>query len=757
MKKESLLPLVSAGLLAPFFLSTGVAADEVSAEQPAATAETVNQVQNPAAEQPAATAETLASQPPVVEVPEVTPADSSAATANADVAPRAVSLDAEAAQESKDLVILHTNDVHGRIVEDRNVIGDAKAAAVIKETKADLVVDAGDAFQGLPISNSSKGEERLKILNMVGYDAIAVGNHEFDFGLDQLRKYEKMLTFPILSANTYVDGARLFKASTIVDKDKTIEGDEFVVIGVTTPETATKTHPNNVVGVTFTEPITEVQNVIAQIESEARAEGKTYKNYVILAHLGVDATTPLEWRGDTLAEALSKNENLKGKRVILIDGHSHTVATATYGENVTYNQTGSYLNNIGKIVLKSDKLLGEASLISAADLKDQQPDPEIAAVVSRIKEAYDADNAVVIRANNTVELNGKRENVRVRETNLGNAVTDALYAYGQTGFQHPSHLAVTNGGGLRETIAKDKDITKGDVIAVLPFGNLISQITVKGQQIQDMFKRSISAIHQKDADGNVVLDENGLPLLEPSGYFLHVSGARVFFDPSLEPADRILKIQILDPESGKYQDLDLEKTYYLATNDFVAAGGDGYDMLGGAREEGPSMDEVFANFLKTADLSKYEVVNPNSRIVSVSKDADANKNGIEDWKELANPTEPAKPEQPENPTNPNQPSKPTNPSRPSKPLNPANPSQPNKPVQQEGQAGQDKQKPATKLVSLGHNPSYQAPAKVQATSSSASEAKSLPNTGTEDNAAAAVLGLGILATLGLVQSKRRKN
>ncbi|MHB9782737.1 cell surface ecto-5'-nucleotidase Nt5e [Streptococcus sp. 10F2] len=740
MKKESLLPLVSAGLLAPLFLSTGVAAEEVSTEQPA---ETVSQVQTPAAEQPAVTAESLASQPPVVEVPEVTSTDSKVSATSIDVAPRAVSADTEAPQESKDLVILHTNDVHGRIVEDRNVIGDAKAAAVIKETKADLVVDAGDAFQGLPISNSSKGEERLKILNMVGYDAIAVGNHEFDFGLDQLRKYEKMLTFPILSANTYVDGARLFKASTIVDRDENIEGDEFVVIGVTTPETATKTHPNNVVGVTFTEPITEVQNVIAQIESEARANGKSYKNYVILAHLGVDATTPLEWRGDTLAKALSQNENLKGKRVILIDGHSHTALSTTYGDNVTYNQTGSYLNNIGKIVLKSDKLLGEASLISAADLKDQQPDPEIAAVVSRIKEAYDADNAVVIRANNPVELKGNRENVRVRETNLGNIVTDALYNYGQTGFQHPSHLAVTNGGGLRETIVKDKDITKGDVIAVLPFGNLISQITVKGQQIQDMFKRSISAIHQKDANGNVVLDENGLPLLEPSGYFLHVSGARVFFDPTLEAADRILKIQILDPESGKYQDLDLEKTYYLATNDFVAAGGDGYDMLGGAREEGPSMDEVFAEFLKTADLSKYEVVNPNSRIISISKDSN--------WQELANPTEPAKPEQPENPSNPNQPSEPTKPSRPTNPANPA------KPEQQENQAGKDEQKPATKLVSLGHNPSYQAPAKVQAASSSTSDAKSLPNTGTEVSTTATVLGLGIFATLGMVQSKRRKN
>ncbi|MBF0845227.1 bifunctional metallophosphatase/5'-nucleotidase, partial [Streptococcus danieliae] len=572
MKKEALLPLVSAGLLAPLFLSTGVAADEVSAEQPA---EAVSQVESPAAEPALAPAASLAAQPPVVEVPETAAVEVAEAQAQAepkDVTARAASAEAEPAQTAQDLVILHTNDVHGRIVEDRNVIGDAKAAAVIKAEKAQqptLVVDAGDAFQGLPISNSSKGEERLKILNMVGYDAIAVGNHEFDFGLDQLRRYEQLLEFPILSANTYIDGARLFKASTIVDKTPDLAGDEFVVIGVTTPETATKTHPNNVVGVTFTEPIAEVQNVIAEIEAKAKAEGKSYKNYVILAHLGVDATTPLEWRGDSLAEALSKNESLKDKRIILIDGHSHTVATATYGSNVTYNQTGSYLNNIGKIVLKSDQLLGQTSLISAADLKNAEADPEIAAVVSRIKEAYDADNAVVVRANNTVELKGNRENVRVRETNLGNIVTDALYTYGQTGFQNPSHLAVTNGGGLRETIAKDKDITKGDVIAVLPFGNLISQITVKGQQIQDMFKRSLSAIHQKGADGNPVLDENGLPLLEPSGFFLHVSGARVFFDPTLEASERILKIQILDPETQTYQDLDLEKTYYLATNDFV--------------------------------------------------------------------------------------------------------------------------------------------------------------------------------------------
>ena len=161
------------------------------------------------------------------------------------------------------------------------------------------------------------------------YDAMAVGNYEFDFGLDEAKKYKGILKFPLLSSNTYVNGARLFEASTIVDKDKTVEGDEFVVIGVTTPETATKTHPKNIKGVTFTDPISEVNKVIEEVQAKARAEGKDYQHYVVLAHLGVDTTTPVEWRGSTLAEALSKNPRLKGKRVTVIDGHSHTVASTT--------------------------------------------------------------------------------------------------------------------------------------------------------------------------------------------------------------------------------------------------------------------------------------------------------------------------------------------------------------------------------------------------------------------------------------------
>lgn len=639
-KKDLLLPVLSTLLLSPVILAQQVQADEV---QTADTSSTIVQ-------QTETTGTSASVSNSALNTPETGSSGSTTDGATADAVAIEASTPTETtasstATDSIEAVIIHTNDVHGRILEEKGVIGDAKAAAVIEEERSKIentiVVDAGDAFQGLPISNSTKGEDRANIMNQVGYDAMAVGNHEFDFGMDQAIKYKETLNFPLLSANTYVNGARVFEASTIVDKTPTVVGDEFVVIGITTPETATKTHPKNIEGVTFADPITEVNKVIDEVEARALADNRVYNNYIILAHLGVDATTPVEWRGSTLAEALSQNSKLAGKRVIVIDGHSHTVQSATYGDNVTYNQTGSYLNNIGKVTLKSEQLLGEASLISAADTASVTPDALITELVNEIKVKYEAENAQVVIQNNPIELNGERSNVRVRETNLGNAVTDAIYAYGQTGFSNKTSLAVTNGGGLRATIAKNQPVTKGDIIAVLPFGNIISQITVTGQQIQDMFTKSLSSALQTDKEtGKFILDENGAPLFEASGGFLQISGATVFYDPTLPVKERVLLIGILNPETGEYDDLDLEKTYYLATNDFLAAGGDGYTMLGGAREEGPSMDSVFADYLKTADLSAYADINPYSRIIPVDSTLDTDEDGYPDFIEVIVGTDP---------------------------------------------------------------------------------------------------------------------
>lgn len=592
MKKKTVVATtLSTLLVSTAILANAVQADEVETNANATTPST-EVVATPATTNAASTADSTASSEsaaPLVSAtstlatptsePSVSAVASASETATSTAAATPVVTEtvtnASTSTNNDTVTVLHTNDVHGRMVEDdRNgVIGDALLSGIVNDYRSKgttLVFDSGDSFQGLPISNSSKGEDMATVMNAVGYDAMTVGNHEFDFGLDQLRRLSKQINFPIITSNVYVNGVRLFQPSTIVDKTPGVDGDEVVVIGVTTPETATKTHPRNIVGVTFKDPISEVEAVIDQVESNARAEGKDYKTYIVLAHLGIDTTTPVEWRGSTLAEALSNYAPLKGKHVLVLDGHSHTLHTATYGDNVTYNQTGSYLNNVGRVVYNSDRILSHGVITHDEAKKNYQVNPKIKAMLDDIQAKYKADSSKVVIENSPVKLSGDRMDVRVRETNLGNVVADALLDYGQSGFSHKSNLAVTNGGGLRETIAKDKPVTKGDIIAVLPFGNSVAQIQVTGQNIYDMFVKSLGSILQVNESGKNVFDENGQPLLEPSGGFLQVAGARVYYDTTLPTEKRILSIDILDPETGVYKPLNTTETYYLVTNDFLA-------------------------------------------------------------------------------------------------------------------------------------------------------------------------------------------
>ena len=414
MKKKTVVATtLSTLLVSTAILANAVQADEVETNANATTPST-EVVATPATTNAASTADSTASSEsaaPLVSAtstlatptsePSVSavPSASETATSTAAATPATETVTNASTSTNNDTVtVLHTNDVHGRMVEDdRNgVIGDALLSGIVNDYRSKgttLVFDSGDSFQGLPISNSSKGEDMATVMNAVGYDAMTVGNHEFDFGLDQLRRLSKQINFPIITSNVYVNGVRLFQPSTIVDKTPGVDGDEVVVIGVTTPETATKTHPRNIVGVTFKDPISEVEAVIDQVESNARAEGKDYKTYIVLAHLGIDTTTPVEWRGSTLAEALSNYAPLKGKRVLVLDGHSHTLHTATYGDNVTYNQTGSYLNNVGRIVYNSDRILSHGVITHDEAKKNYQVNPTLKAMLDDIQAKYKADSS----------------------------------------------------------------------------------------------------------------------------------------------------------------------------------------------------------------------------------------------------------------------------------------------------------------------------------------------------------------------------
>lgn len=493
--------------------------------------------------------------------------------------------------------ILHTNDIHGRFVEDDGkVIGMPKVKGLKNKEKPDLLLDSGDAFQGLPVSNNSKGEEMAKAMNSAGYDAMTLGNHEFDFGYDQLLKLKKQLNFPMITSNVYKNGKSDFKPSTIVKKN----GVRYGIVGVTTPET--KTSPSAVKGVEFKDPLTSVKRAMNGIKDQVDV-------FVILSHLGVDPNTKKEWRGDYLTDQLSKDKSFN-QSIIVLDGHSHTVIEngKSYGKNVLA-QTGTALENVGRIRFNRENNQTKnlkADLINVADTKNIKPDTKIEKQVNKANDDFLKATSTVIIPNNKVKLNGERNVARTQETNLGNLITDAMEDYASKKFSHQPDFAITNGGGIRASIDKGK-VTQNDIITVLPFGNLISQIKVKGSDVKKAFEHSLSAPTES---------KDGKSQLTANGGFLQVSKSiRIGFDINKKSGNRVTDIQILNHDTGKFEKLDPNKTYYVATNDFTANKGDGYDKFGGKREEGISLDEVVAQYIKKTDLSKYNTNKPG-RIIN---------------------------------------------------------------------------------------------------------------------------------------------
>lgn len=540
------------------------------------------------------------------------------------------------AKPSQTHTILHTNDIHGRLVEEEGrVIGMAKTKTIKDQHQPDLMLDAGDAFQGLPLSNQSKGEEMAKAMNAVGYDAMVAGNHEFDFGYDQLKKLESMLNFPILSSNVYKDGKLAFKPSTIIEKN----GVRYGIIGVTTPETKTKTSPTGIKGVTFDDPLKSVLR-------EMNALNGKVDTFVILSHLGVDSTTQETWRSDYLTQQINRRTQYTVPTIV-IDGHSHTVMQhgQMYGRDLLA-QTGTALANIGKIDFNfANNTVSDlkASLISVKDVAQVQPDPTVKAQVDKANDAFLKETSAVVIPNNTIVFEGERDHVRRHETNLGNAIADAMEAYSKDHFSQPADFAVTNSGGIRASINKG-EVTLNHIITVLPFGNTISQIKVKGSDVRAAFEHSLSAPTE-----NV----NGTTQLSANGGLLQISKSiRVYYDMAQPAGKRIKAIHVLNKQTGKFEALDLNRTYRIATNDFTASGGDGYTMFNGPREEGLSLDKVFADYLKQADLSQYDTTTP-TRII----DGDPEALETQEDKVIPFPKQPKAPKQAPSPNDTNQQSK----------------------------------------------------------------------------------------------------
>ncbi|WP_028551349.1 5'-nucleotidase C-terminal domain-containing protein [Paenibacillus sp. UNC451MF] len=437
---------------------------------------------------------------------------------------------------TKTITILHTNDIHSRVEESKEGIGYAKLATMIKQQRAanpnTLVLDAGDTFHGQTIANLERGESIVKIMNSIGFDAMEPGNHDFNYGSDRLVELSGKAQFPIISANVKkADGSRLLKPYIIKD----VAGVKVGIFGLTTPETAYKTHPNNVKGITFADPVTEAKAMVAELKGKADI-------VIALAHLGIDQSSV-----DT---SIKVAEQVPGIDVI-IDGHSHsTLEKGMTVGGALIAQTGEYSKNIGKvdIALDGTKIKSKsASLIMKPATDNIQADPAVDKIVSDIKKGQDSMLSQVV-GSTAMKLIGEREVVRVGESNLGNLITDAMLD--ETG----ADIALTNGGGIRASIEAGP-ITKGQVITVLPFGNYIQTKKVKGADIVSALELGVSSYP------------------EPLGGFPHVGGITFTLDAGKPSGSRVSNVLV------KGQPIDLEKTYILATNDFMAAGGDQYTMF----------------------------------------------------------------------------------------------------------------------------------------------------------------------------------
>ena len=358
-----------------------------------------------------------------------------------------------AEEEATKITIIHTNDTHARLVGTGTEMGFAKIATLIKEAKEanpnTLVLDAGDTLHGMPIVNISKGLNALRVLEEAGYDYMTLGNHDFNYGYQRLLELKDMSTVGMISANVLKDGKTLFDPYVI----KEIGGVKIGIFGLATPETAYKTSPANVEGITFADSIEISKKMVEELDEQTDV-------IIGLVHIGLDESSVIT------SKAMA--ENVEGID-ILIDGHSHTVLENGMLVNDTLiAQTGNYGQALGyiDIEVKDGEIVSKtAKLLPAANTADVVPDPDVEKKLAEIEAENEAEFSKIVTKTD-VYLDGVRENVRTKETNLGNLSADAARA--ATG----ADIAFVNGGGIREDI-QIGDITKGKVAAIFPFGNTI--------------------------------------------------------------------------------------------------------------------------------------------------------------------------------------------------------------------------------------------------------------------------------------------
>ena len=489
--------------------------------------------------------------------------------------------------EKSEVTILYTNDVHTYIDKQAPELTYA-AIAALKQSYQDagkkvLLVDAGDHVQGTAYGSMDQGASIIELMNAAGYDAATPGNHEFDYGMDRAKELMRDADFPYLSCN-WVDlrtNLRVLPEIKVFVRG----GVRIAFVGITTPETFTKSTPAYFMNKAQTKYIYDIlggedgQKLYSAVQ-KAVDKAKCLADVVIgLGHLGVDPSSS-PW---TSEEVIAHTTGFDA----FIDGHSHTVmenkqVADASGRLVTLTQTGSYFANVGEMTIAPDGTIS-TRLVSTYDQEDVAVAAEQAAWVNTVDDMLGEKIAVADTKFYIADPATGKRRIRSGETNLGDFVADGIYTYFNEVEQLHCDIAIMNGGGIRTDVAAGYWTFK-TCKQVSPFGNVACLMSVTGKQIQDALE---FAARFAGAEG------------KENGGFLQVAGAtyEIHTDiPNTVQTDdknvwigsatgtpRVQNVKIYDRHTGTYEPLDLAKTYALAGMNYTLRNlGDGFAMFDGA-------------------------------------------------------------------------------------------------------------------------------------------------------------------------------
>ena len=489
--------------------------------------------------------------------------------------------------DKADVTILYTNDVH-TYIDNKSPKPTYAAIAALKKSIEDtgrdvLLVDAGDHIQGTAYGSMDDGATIIELMNEAGYDLATPGNHEFDYGMARAKAVLREADFPYVSCN-WVDLRTGFNVLPSV-KFFFVGGRKIAFVGVTTPETFTKSTPAYFMNDAQTKYIYDIlggedgQKLYDAVqEAIDKAEFWGADTIIGLGHLGVDPSSS-PW---TSEEVIAHTHGFTA----FIDGHSHTVmankqVTDASGKAVTLTQTGSYFKNIGKMTVGADGTITTELIDTYEGL-----DAAVAATASNWISAVDDMLGEEIAVGDTKfyindPATGKRR-IRSGETNLGDFVADGIYTYFNEIEELHCDIAIMNGGGIRTDVEAGPWSFK-TCKTVSPFGNVACLMSVTGQQIQDAleFGARFAGAEGKENGGFLQVAGARYTIHTGTPNTVQTNDKNVWTGSAATP--RVSNVEIYDKTTGTYQPLDPNATYALAGMNYTLRNlGDGFAMFDGA-------------------------------------------------------------------------------------------------------------------------------------------------------------------------------